>query len=153
MHATYAIRLPSPKLFVALVTGGLVADLAWEVWARAITPLIIGGPLEPAALILSLFRLPEAYYLHAEVLHVITGLVFYPLVFWAIRTWLYAGTRFVDGLIIGVFTWILALGVFAPLAGLPFMLGFVPLSFMSGIGHVLYGLALSYAFRAVARDA
>lgn len=153
MHASYAIRLPSPRVAAALLAGGLAADLAWEVWARLITPVLIGGPLQPAALILSLFRLPPDYYLHAEVLHVLTGLAFYPLVFWAIRTWLYAGTRLADGLLIGVFTWILALGVFAPLAGLPFMLGFIPLAWMSGIGHVLYGLALSYAFRAVARDA
>lgn len=152
MTVSYAIPLPSPRVFVALVAGGLAADLAWEVWARAITPLIVGGPLQPAALILSLFRLPQEYFLHAEILHVATGLVFYPLIMWAIRTHFYAGSRLADGLVIGVFTWILSLGVFAPLAGLPFMLGFIPLAWMSGIGHVLYGLALSYVFRAVARE-
>jgi hypothetical protein len=153
MNVTYAVRVPSIRTFTALVAGGLAADLAWEFWARAVTPLIVGGPLQPAALILSLFRLPQEYFLHAEVLHVITGLVFYPMVMWGIRTYFYAGSRLVDGLIIGLFTWFLSLGVFAPLAGLPFMLGFILLAWMSGIGHVLYGIALSFVFRAVARDA
>lgn len=152
MNASFAIRLPSFRVFGALVAGGLAADLAWEFWARVITPVIVGGPLQPAGLILSLFRLPAEYYVHAEVLHVVTGLVFYPMVMWAIRTYVYAGSRLADGLIIGLFTWFLALGVFAPLAGLPFMLGFILLSWMSGIGHVLYGIALSFVFRAVARD-
>lgn len=152
MTVSYAVRLPSPRVFVALVAGGLAADLAWEAWARLFTPLIVGGPLQPAALILSLFRLPQEYFLHAEILHVVTGLVFYPLIMWGIRTYLFAGSRLVDGLIIGLFTWVLALGVFAPLAGLPFMLGFIPLAWMSGAGHLLYGLALSYVFRAVLRE-
>ncbi len=152
MTLSYAIRLPSLRTFAALVAGGLAADIAWEVWARVVTPLIVGGPLQPAALILSLFRLPPEYFLQAEILHVATGLVFYPLVMWGIRTYVYAGSRLVDGLVIGLFTWFLALGVFAPLAGLPFMLGFILLAWMSGIGHVLYGLVLSFVFRAVLRE-
>jgi len=54
------------------------------------------------------------------VIHDNGEMVFYPMVFWAIRAWLYAGTRLADGLIIGAFTWVLALGVFAPLAGVAY---------------------------------
>ena len=152
MTAITAIRIPSLRVLGCLVAGGHAADIVWEVWARVVTPIFIGGPLQPAALILSLFRLPDAYFVHAEVLHVITGLLFYPLVMWGIRTYLIAGSRLFDGLVIGLFTWFLALGVFAPLAGLPFMLAFIPLTWMSGIGHVIYGLVLSYVFRATLRE-
>ena len=40
----------------------------------------------------------------------------------------------------GVITWVLALGLFASLAGLPFMLNFIPLSWMSLVGHTLYAM-------------
>lgn len=153
MIAAAIDRLPARRTFLALIGGGIAADLAWEVWARAITPAVLGGPLQPAALILSLFRLPQAYYGHAEVLHLATGAVFYPLLFWAIRTHLVRGSRVFDGMVIGLATWVLALGVFAPLAGLPFMLNFIPLAWMSGIGHLVYGLVLSVVYRALDRTA
>ena len=152
MYQTLAIRIPQPRVLGALVAGGIAADLAWEIWARAITPIFVGGPLQPASLILSLFRLPGEYYLHAEALHLLTGALFYPLLMWAIRTHIHAGGRVVDGIIIGLATWFLALGVFAPLAGLPFMLGFIKLAWFSGLGHLLYGLVLSFVFHALARE-
>jgi hypothetical protein len=152
MNQTLALRIPEPRVLGALVAGGIAADLAWEVWARVVTPVFVGGPLQPAALILSLFRLPGDYYPHAEVLHLMTGALFYPLIMWAIRAYIYRGGRVVDGIIIGLFTWFLALGVFAPLAGLPFMLGFIKLAWFSGIGHLAYGLVLSFVFHALARE-
>lgn len=141
-----AFRLPDTRTLLRLVAAGLAATLGWELWARVITAAVIGGPLEPAALILSLFRLPVAYRPAAEGLHLLTGALLYPLLFLAIRRFVYRGGRLVDGLVIGIVTWILALGVFAPLAGLPFMLGFIPLAWMSGVGHVVFGLVLSFAF-------
>ena len=50
---------------------------------------------------------------------------------------------------LGVLTWILALGVFASLAGLPFMLGFIPLTWMSLVGHVALGLGTAWTFEAL----
>lgn len=152
-HQSLIMRVPEPRLLGALVAGGIAADLCWEFWARVITPVFVGGPLQPAALILSLFRLPVEYYPHAEVLHLMTGALFYPLLMWAIRTFIYGGGAIVDGVIIGLFTWFLALGVFAPLAGLPFMLGFIKLAWFSGIGHLAYGLVLATVFHALARPA
>ena len=48
----------------------------------------------------------------------------------------------------GSFTWFNALGIFAPIAGLPFLLmewggG---LSFMSWVGHILFGFIAAYVF-------
>jgi hypothetical protein len=136
-----------------LVAAGIAADIAWELWARVVTTAVIGGPLQPASLILSLFRLPEDYRLFAEGLHLATGALFYPLLFLLIRRAVFSGGTLVDGLIVGVVTWVLALGVFAPLAGLPFMLGFIPLAWMSGIGHLCYGLVLAFVYDRLTRDA
>ena len=68
MSQTLSIRLPDARILAALVAGGIAADLVWELWARVITPFFVGGPLQPASLILSLFRLPIEYYGHAEAL-------------------------------------------------------------------------------------
>jgi len=74
--------------------------------------------------------------------------------FWIIVT-VVTATRFVNRnaliancLSWGSFTWFNALGVMAPLAGLPFLLmewggG---LSFMSYVGHIIYGFAAAYIF-------
>ena len=75
-------------------------------------------------------------------------------VFWIVVT-LVSATRIVnknalvaDCLSWGSFTWFNALGVMAPIAGLPFLLldwggG---LSFMSYVGHVIYGFVPALVF-------
>jgi hypothetical protein len=55
----------------------------------------------------------------------------------------------------GSFTWFNALGIMAPLAGLPFLLmewggG---LSFMSYVGHIIYGFVAAYVFESLERRA
>lgn len=87
------------------------------------------------------------------------GAVFH-LVFLGIVTVLIA-SRFVnprrniaDAVSWGTFTWLNALGIFAPLGGLSFYLlgegG--ELSFMSFAGHVIYGAVAAYAFELWDRD-
>lgn len=82
------------------------------------------------------------------------------LVFLVILTVLIA-SRFVnprediaDALSWGTFTWLNALGIFAPLGGLSFYLlgegG--ELSFMSFAGHVIYGAVAAYVFETWDRD-
>ncbi|MGF1553366.1 MAG: hypothetical protein ACFBWO_12850 [Paracoccaceae bacterium] len=136
-----AARLaPSRVEIAALAAGGAAGLVAWEVFARVLTPLVIGGPLEPAALIVTLFQstigvhpgLPAA-----EALHYATGILGYPLAYWALSRGRSLGVG-LDGLVWGVITWVLALGLFAGLAGLPFMLGWIALTWMSLFGHVIY---------------
>jgi hypothetical protein len=53
-----------------------------------------------------------------------------------------------DALSWGSFTWFNALGIMAPLAGLPFLLldGGLLLSFMSWVGHILFGYLAALIF-------
>jgi len=82
------------------------------------------------------------------------GLTTFSVVFWLIVT-VVTATRFfnpnalfADCLSWGSFTWFNALGIMAPLAGLPFLLmdwgG--RLSVMSYVGHVIYGFIAAYVF-------
>ena len=82
----------------------------------------------------------------AKALHYVTGVIGYPLGYFLLtRNGVSLGRRY-DGWLWGTFTTFIALGIFAPLAGLPFMLlawgG--QLTFMSTIGHALYGAMAAY---------
>ncbi len=199
-----ALQVPSAASAAKLFVGGFAGLMAWELWARGITPLFLGGPLEPAGLVQSLARtwlnydLPR---LPAEAIHYAIGIVGYPVAylvisralprwpvvldvavwalftawmawalvsgrvdggiaaFWAIVTAVTATRLFnrnalvADCLSWGSFTWFNALGIMAPLAGLPFLLmewggG---LSFMSYVGHVIYGFIAAYVFEVWSR--
>ena len=59
-------------LFTVLLSG-LAADLVWEIWARGITPLLVGGPLQPAALVQSVFGFRN--WPLAEAIHAFVGVV------------------------------------------------------------------------------
>lgn len=191
--------IPDQTTLFWLFTGGFLGLMAWEVWARFLTPLVLGGPLEPAELVISLVRAWTGYELAripAEVAHYVIGIVGYPVLYfiisrslrswavvldagvWAIFTLFLAwqlvtggvtfgifafwvvvtavtatrainpNTLFADCLSWGSFTWFNALGIMAPLAGLPFLLmawggG---LSFMSYVGHVIFGFVAALVF-------
>lgn len=138
------IAVPGLREMVALIVGGFAGLGLWEIWANVPTAIVAGGPLEPPALIKALFaaRLGfEPSDVVAKALHYFTGVVGYPLGYYLLtRNGVSLGRRW-NGWIWGTFTTFIALGVFAPLAGLPFMLlawgG--QLTVMSTIGHALYG--------------
>lgn len=140
-----------PLVAATLVTSliaGLAADLSWEVWARIVTPYLpgVGGPLEPAALVQSVFGLESRF--TGEVIHFIVGFVFYPLGYLFIARplqrailpelpWWLTAAGF------GVGLWIFALYVMAHLiAGLPAFLDFIPLAWASLAGHIVFGLVV-----------
>lgn len=150
--------LTSPRLpaltagtLVTAVIAGVAADLAWEVWARLITPLWVGGPLEPAALVQSVFGLESRAV--AELIHGIVGVLFYPLGYLYIaRPIARVVTPFLPwwavGLGFGVGLWVFALFVMAHLiAGLPAFLGFIPLAWASLVGHMIFGVVCAAVVR------
>jgi len=197
--APHGVSVPSARTFGRLFFAGYCALMAWEIWARTITAWVVGGPLEPPGLIISLVQHWTGYVLPLSTttfLHYMVGIFGYPLayfiisrhlkrwslildalvwviftlflayglfrgsdttsmgVFWVVVT-LITATRFVnpshkiaESLSWGSFTWFNALGIMAPLAGLPFLLlewgG--ALSFMSYVGHILFGFIIAYLF-------
>ena len=136
------------EVLVTALLAGLAADVTWEFWARVITPMIpgVGGPLEPAALVQSVFGLDSRFV--AELIHLVVGFVFYPLGYLFVARplaqaivpslpWWIVAAGF------GVGLWIFALYVMAHLiAGLPAFLDFIPLAWASFGGHVIFGLVV-----------
>lgn len=198
------LPIPSAATLGRLFVGGFAGLMVWEAWARLLTPLVLGGPLEPAELVISLVRTwtgCELARLPAEAAHYMIGIAGYPIAYfaisrlvkrwgllldvavWAIFTafalnayvmgaltpWVFSfwlivtavtATRafnpnslLADCISWGSFTWFNALGIMAPLAGLPFLLmewggG---LSFMSYVGHVIYGFIAALVFEVWSR--
>ena len=151
IDARPALPAITSGLLVTALIAGAAADATWEVWARAITPLWIGGPLEPAALVQSVFSLDSRTL--AEVIHLVVGVVFYPLGYLFIarpiaRAILPGLPWFLVALGYGVGLWVFALFVMAHLiAGLPAFLGFIPLTWASLVGHLLFGLVVGWVVR------
>lgn len=142
----------TPRLLVTILLAGLAADLAWEFWARVITPMLVGGPLEPAALVQSVFGFRNR--LLAEIIHAIVGVVFYPIGYLFIarplQRMIVPGLPLtLTGIGFGIGLWIFALYVMAHLiAGLPAFLGFIPLTWASLGGHLIFGVVVAYVVKA-----
>ena len=134
-----------------LAAAGVFGIIAWEVFARLIAPLVLGGPLQPHGLIISLSQSVLGFNpgrTAAEVVHYATGIALYPLGYLALLRVSRLGWP-ITGVAWGVITWFLALGVFASIAGLPFMLNWGNLTWMSLIGHVAYAAVAAAVFAAL----
>lgn len=146
-----AFPAPSIVLLTTALLAGLAADLAWEVWARLITPLWVGGPLEPAALIQSVFGLGSRPV--AELIHLVVGVAFYPLGYLFIarplaRLVLPSLPWWLVAVGYGIGLWTFALYVMAHLfAGVPPFLGFIPLTWASLGGHLVFATVLALVVR------
>jgi len=150
---------PSSSLFPPLtlatllsaVLAGFAADVTWEFWARVLTPFWVGGPLQPAALVQSVFGFQN--WPLAEAIHAFVGIVAYPLGYlFVARPIARVVTPFlpwwVVGIGFGVGLWVFALYVMAHIfAGLPPFLGFGQLAWASLVGHVLFGIVAAGVVR------
>jgi hypothetical protein len=150
-----AVGSPLPPIdgttLTTAVLAGIAADITWEIWARLITAFLVGGPLEPAALVQSVFGLSSR--LPAEIIHLVVGFLFYPLGYLfiarplarAVVPWM---PWWLVALGYGIGLWIFALYIMAHLiAGLPAFLGFIPLTWASLAGHLLFALVLATVAR------
>jgi predicted membrane protein len=144
-----------PSLGRTIILSGLAANITWEIWARLITPLWVGGPLEPAALVQSVFGFNNL--LLAEAIHAIVGIVFYPIGYLFIarplqRLIVPKLPLLLTGIGSGIGLWIFALYVMAHLfGGQPAFLGFVTLTWASLIGHMLFGTVVAFVVRRMER--
>lgn len=136
---------------ITVLLAGIAAEVTWEIWARFITPLWVGGPLEPAALVQDVFKLQSRF--HGEVIHFLVGLIAYPIGYLLIAQplaraivpwmpWWLVAMGYGTGL------WIFALYIMAHLiAGHPPFLGFIPLTWASLVGHLAFAVALAAVVR------
>ncbi|MCX8279274.1 hypothetical protein OSJ77_03675 [Phyllobacterium sp. 0TCS1.6C] len=155
IHKTNIFPEIQPGLARTIIISGLAADIAWETWARLITPILVGGPLEPAALVQSVFGFDNR--LAAEAIHAIVGIVFYPIGYLFIarplqRLIFPKLPLLLTGIGFGIGLWVFALYVMAHLfGGQPPFLGFIPLTWASLFGHMIFGTVVAFVVRALGR--
>lgn len=144
------LALPSARTVYHLALGGFAGLGFWELFSGTITHWIADFPLEPPELVKSLFQHQLGWTLStpvAKLLHFLTGFLFYPIGYWVLTRWIKSFGAPADGWIWGVITYFIALGFFAPLAGQQFLLLDLPaLSFMSLVGHAVYGAIAAEVF-------
>lgn len=145
-----ALALPTTKTVINLMLGGCAAVGFWELFAAAPTAWFAEYPLEPPELVKSLFSHQLGLAIStptAKLLHFLTGILFYPIGYYFLTRYISSFGMPANGWIWGVITYFIALGFFAPLAGQTFLLLDVPrLSFMSLVGHAIYGYIGAYVF-------
>lgn len=141
-------RHESGLALARLVAAGMVAHMTWEIVARVFAPIWLGGPQEPQDVIMALpyywFGV-DIGYTPATAIHFLTGILFYPLGYRIVATRIVTFGPVGDALLVGVGTWVLAVGFFVGLAGFPPFLEWSATTWISLVGHVLYGFALVWA--------
>lgn len=153
----FALPIPSTRAIWHLFLGGAAGLGIWEVFAATLTAWAAGFPLEPPELVRSLFQHQLGLSVSrplAELIHGLTGLIGYPLGYFVLSRLFPRIGMPAMGWIWGIITYFIALGFFAPLAGQPFLLNNYPvLSFMSLVGHAIYGYVAAAVFETLERKA
>lgn len=134
-------ELLSPTLkqvFLSVLIAGLVGEIAFEMYAWFISPVLFGVTLQPANLVIAITaKLTGVQVSHAVAfpIHFIIGSFSFGVFVYLIRllmptrVWL---TGFVSGLVL----WFAAQGILAPFIGRSFMMDFGTYTQSSFIGHV-----------------
>lgn len=135
-----------------LLAAGALATIAFDLYGQGISPLLGHSKLAPVPLatqtiqVLTGVRSPELGY----ILHMITGLLFYPLGWYLIarpvqQKIVPALPWIVTALVYGVVLWVFALYIMAHLiAGNPPFLGFTGITWVALAGHVLFALVAAW---------
>ncbi|MCH7567687.1 MAG: hypothetical protein IH787_08540 [Nitrospirae bacterium] len=143
------------KVLIALGLSGIAALIAFDVFGQLLSPAAGFVELAPVALaelvIAKLFGVTTSG--GAFVLHLLTGLLFYPLGYlFAARPVAHAVAPRIPwwavGTIYGAVTWLWAVYPMAHLvAGLPPFFGFTEFTWVALVGHVLFGWVAAAVIR------
>lgn len=143
------VRLLSRRNLLLIVGAGVAGELVFELMAWLIMPQILGRPMQPAMLVMALTQSltglgiakPAAF-----VIHLAAGAVIFPLGYLLFRHFSKIESWHIAGLVWGIILWFVAQGIFAPLAGRPFMLGFIAYTWAALIVHIVYTLVVALVF-------
>lgn len=143
------------RKLLLIVVAGVIGEILLEFIAWVIAPPLLGSPMQPAILVADLARslfgvgVPKSL---AWTIHLASGVIVFPVGYLLFQA--ATGIRpLVAGLCWGFILWLVAQGILAPLAGRPFMLGFIPYTWGSLVAHVAYALAVALVFAQLCRRA
>lgn len=152
ISSTGRLELPAidGRTLVRVAASGVAGLAVWEFFARLAAPIWLGFALDPTALIeMSI----GASGLAAELVHLVTGLLLFPLGYVFVlrplaRLVVPSWPAPLLGLGYGVALWVFAMyGMASVLGGMPPFMGFQPVAWASLVGHLGLGLGIAVADR------
>ncbi len=141
------MKLNISEIKVAIL-GGLIAQIAFEAYAWLISPFVFGPKLQPAFLVIGLFKQFAGVtpsYAVAFSLHALIGVVGFGL-FTLMFYKAFRGRAILSGFIAGLVLWFIAQGMLAPAMGREFMMGFGAYTQSSFVSHVGMSLIIALFF-------
>lgn len=138
------------KTVITFFLAGFIAELAFEIYAFILSPLLFDLTLQPAGLVATLAErwLGVAMSMNvAFVIHAVAGIILFPLTYLAFARISLVTSPWANGLFWGLVLWVVAQGVLAPLAGRAPFMGFGSYTFSSLVAHPLMTVAFALAHR------
>lgn len=155
------LGLPAINLqtLALILIGGAAGTLAFDLWGKAISPLLGFAQLAPVGLargFLGAIGLPNSAAM-GNLMHLfLVGVIAYPV------GWLFVARPIIarvlpslhwsiGSTVYGAGLWVFAIGGITMIAGLPFFLGFSGITWVALAGHVFYAIAAAAAIAYVER--
>ncbi|MEM9634187.1 MAG: hypothetical protein AAGA50_22855 [Pseudomonadota bacterium] len=130
--------LISGHFLLSALVAGIAGQLAFELYAWAVSPLLFGVTLEPANLVAAISAKVSRVSLSygpAFLVHLLIGTLGFIFVIIVAR--ILTGFKYIwSGLLSGLALWFIAQGILAPFIGRSFMMGFGAYTQSSLVGHV-----------------
>ncbi|WP_171054716.1 hypothetical protein [Roseovarius arcticus] len=126
------------QVFISIALAGLVGEIAFELYAWLISPLLFNVVLQPSNLVIALTaKLTGIQISHslAFPIHFIIGSLGFGVFVYLIRLFV-SSQVWIAGFVSGVVLWFVAQGLLAPFIGRSFMMDFGTYTQSSFIGHV-----------------
>ena len=133
-------------VLLSIILSGLLGEIAFELYAWVISPILFGFSLEPANLVIAVTsRLTGASppYSAAFGVHVLIGSLGFGLFVHFIRR-AFGLRAWLTGALAGLALWFVAQGILAPFIGRSFMMDFGPYTQSSFIGHLGMTLVIAH---------
>ena len=124
------------------ILGGIVGTLVMSLLMKFVAPMMIGHPMDIANLIGGMMG---DNYLFGLAIHIINGVVLFPLIYVFFVFSRVSGPAGVRGILWGIALWFVAASVVMPMAGAGFFMseiGGMKAAFAAFIGHIAYGASL-----------
>lgn len=124
---------------------GIVAVIAWHLYATFFSKQVLNISLKPEILINNLLNLNNLNL--SLIIHLLVGIIIYPYLYRLLKPLIsqnLSTKQLVHVLVFGIITWVIALGIFNPLAGGSLMNNFNRLTWSSLAGHLIYSIPIVY---------
>ncbi|WP_394155213.1 hypothetical protein [Loktanella salsilacus] len=134
------------QIAASVITAGLIGEVAFELYAWLVSPLLFDVILQPSNLVIALTQKLaglQISHLTAFPIHFAIGSAGFGVFVYLVRLMIPARV-FLTGLVSGLILWFVAQGILAPFIGRSFMMDFGTYTQSSFVGHVGMTLLMSY---------